>query len=69
MLDGVDLPAGAMVSFEPGGPHMMFTDLTGPLEEGARVAATLTFEQAGLIEVEFNVEAHSTETHAHGSDG
>lgn len=57
-LEAVDLPAGETVSFAPGGKHVMFMGLKGdPLEVGETITATLTFEQAGEIELVFNVEA------------
>lgn len=56
-LDGLDLPPGETVILEPGGIHVMFMGLDGdPLEQGERIPATLVFEQAGEIEVTFNVE-------------
>lgn len=55
-LDAVEIPAGGEVVFEPGGLHVMFMGLSGPIEEGASIPATLTFERAGAVEVEFVVE-------------
>jgi hypothetical protein len=43
----------------------MFMGLQGdPFEEGETVLATLVFENAGEIEIEFNVEK-MTEVHGH----
>ena len=56
-LDGVDIPAGATVTLAPGGVHVMFMGLTGPLEAGRAFPATLVFEKAGPVPVEFKVEA------------
>ena len=52
----VPIAAGDTVSFEPGGLHIMFMGLNGdPFEEGEAVPATLVFEKAGEIAVEFTV--------------
>ena len=54
---GVEIAAGLTAKFEPGGLHIMFVDLKRPLEKGERIKATLNFEKAGAVEVEFVVEA------------
>ncbi|WP_299563380.1 copper chaperone PCu(A)C [uncultured Sulfitobacter sp.] len=55
--DGIPLPAGETVTLEPGGLHVMFMGLDGdPLEDGEEVKATLVFENAGEVDVIFNVE-------------
>ncbi len=65
-LDRVDVPAGASVSFAPGGKHIMFMGLDGnPLDVGETVPATLVFENAGRVDVVFNVE----DVTAGGHDG
>jgi periplasmic copper chaperone A len=55
LKDGLSVPAKGSVGFSPGGYHLMFTHLTHPLTKGERVKATLNFEHAGPVEVEFNV--------------
>jgi periplasmic copper chaperone A len=55
LKDGVNIPANASVGFSPGGYHLMFTHLTHPLTKGESIKATLNFEHAGAIEVEFSV--------------
>lgn len=55
-MGGVPIPAGETVIFEPGGLHIMFMGLEAPLKEGEANTATLVFEQAGPLEVEFKVE-------------
>ena len=52
---GLEIPANGEVSLAPKGYHLMFTDLKQPLEKGETVKATLTFEHAGSIPVEFQV--------------
>lgn len=66
--DGVEIPAGETVELAPGGIHVMFMGITdGPLEEGEKIPATLVFEKAGEIEVDFNIEKRPEhgETHEH----
>jgi copper(I)-binding protein len=55
LKDGLSIPANGSVAFSPGGYHLMFTHLTHPLTKGESVKATLNFERAGAVEVEFNV--------------
>jgi copper(I)-binding protein len=45
------------VKLEPGGYHLMLLKLKKPLVAGQRYKATLLFEKAGPIEVEFEVRA------------
>ncbi len=40
----------------PSGYHVMFTDLKRPLVKGESVKATLTFEHAGAVVVDFAVQ-------------
>lgn len=54
--NGVIVPAGESVTFAPGGKHVMFMGLKGdPLEIGEEIPATLTFENAGMVEIVFVV--------------
>jgi copper(I)-binding protein len=46
-VDRIEVPAGETVSLEPGGYHIMLLALADPLEVGATVELTLTFEVAG----------------------
>lgn len=52
---GLVIPAGQSVELKPGGYHIMFQDVTQPFKEGEKVKATLTFEKAGKVDVEFAV--------------
>ncbi|MEE8392850.1 MAG: copper chaperone PCu(A)C [Rhodospirillales bacterium] len=47
----IEVKAHAAVRLEPGGYHVMFMGLGGPLKMGEAFAMTLTFEKAGPIEV------------------
>jgi len=59
--DGVPIPAGTTVLFQPGGLHVMFVGLLRPLVEGESFAAELEFEQAGRIAIAFAVQAAGSE--------
>ena len=57
LKDGIVLPAGKTVELKPGGFHAMMMGLASPFLEGDRIKATLRFEKAGTIDIEFSVEA------------
>jgi periplasmic copper chaperone A len=54
---GIAVPKGKSVELKPGGYHVMFMNVKQPFKEGETIKATLTFEKAGSIEVEFVVGA------------
>lgn len=54
--DGVGIGPGESVELKPGGVHLMLLDLKAPLKQGDRIKATLRFEKAGPVEVEFQVQ-------------
>jgi copper(I)-binding protein len=56
-IDYIEIPPGATVELGHGGLHVMFMGLKGPLMEGEMQPATLIFEKAGRIEIEFMIEA------------
>lgn len=53
----VDVPAGETVTFEPGGLHVMLTELEGPLDVGDTFDVQLTFAEAGQQTVPVEVVA------------
>jgi copper(I)-binding protein len=55
--NGVALPPGQTVELKPGGYHVMFIGLKAPFVKDQKVSATLVFEKAGRIDVEFQVDA------------
>ena len=55
--DGVVIAPGATVELKPGGYHIMMMNLSRPLAKGERVKGALTFEKAGKVDVEFDVQA------------
>ena len=54
---GVEIPANGTLKLAPGGYHLMFIGLKKQPKQGEKFAATLTFEKAGPVAVEFAVEA------------
>ena len=65
LKDGIPIPAGATVELKKGGYHVMFMQLKQPMKEGEMVKATLTFEKAGSVNVEFKVEAPNAKEEGH----
>ncbi len=55
MASGLEIPARGDVTLAPKGDHLMFTELKRPLQKGQNVRATLVFEHAGSVAVEFQV--------------
>jgi hypothetical protein len=55
LADGLVVPPGETVPLEPGGYHVMFMELVEPLIAGETVRATLTFADAGAIELPLTV--------------
>lgn len=68
LKDGLNIPAHGAIRLAPGGYHVMFTHLTKPLAKGDKVSATLTFEHAGSVTVEFPVEAVGAAAPMPGAD-
>lgn len=73
-MAGVEIPAGDTVVLEPDGMHVMLMGLTGPVQEGALLPATLIFERAGRVEITFMVDPpggmdHSQMTHGTPPEG
>ena len=48
---------GNTVTLKPGGLHVMLVDLKQPLVPGKMAEATLQFEKAGTVKVEFPIAA------------
>ena len=53
--DGIEVPARDIVSFAPGGLHIMLLQLVEPLEEGKSFEIELRFEKAEPVKVEVEV--------------
>jgi hypothetical protein len=68
-IDALEIPPGQTVNLEHGGYHVMFMGLTGPLTEGELHKATLVFEKAGRVEVEFSIDPPTGQGGSHGDHG
>lgn len=56
---GIEIAPGEEVKLVPGGLHVMFIGMEQRLEAGQQHTGTLTFENAGDVEVVFEVESLS----------
>jgi copper(I)-binding protein len=52
---GLEIKPGETVELKPQGLHIMFVGLKKPLKQGDHVKATLVFEKAGKVDVDFDV--------------
>lgn len=53
--DGIVIKAGEVLTLKPGSLHIMFMGLEAPLAKDTSFKATLDFEKAGSVDVDFNV--------------
>ncbi len=53
---GLEIPASETIVLQPGGFHLMFMKLDQQLKAEQSFDATLTFENAGSVEITLNVE-------------
>ncbi|MDX2259756.1 MAG: copper chaperone PCu(A)C [Hyphomicrobiaceae bacterium] len=70
---GIEIKPGETVTLKPGGLHIMFLDLSAPVEKGPLVGS-LTFEKAGSVEIEYDVSPigggkPSSQHHGHHGAG
>ncbi|MCO4842874.1 MAG: copper chaperone PCu(A)C [Yoonia sp.] len=63
---GLPVPAGQTVTLAPGGYHLMFMGLNGPLLEGETITVRLMFEVAGEVDVQLPVGASNQRMIGHG---
>jgi copper(I)-binding protein len=54
--DGLEIKPGETVELKPASFHIMFTNLKQPLVQGKTEKATLKFQNAGSIDVEYAVQ-------------
>ena len=54
---GLEIKPGETVTLRPSGFHVMLVDLKQPLQQGKMAEATLKFENAGTVKVEFPIAA------------
>jgi copper(I)-binding protein len=67
LAKGLAITPGQTVEFSPSGYHVMFVGLNQPLKQGDQIKATLQFEKAGKVDVDFTVEGIGAQS-AGGSD-
>lgn len=60
---GIPVAAGATHVLKRGGDHVMFMGLNAPLEQGAEISVTLTFEKAGDIDIKIPVDHERKASH------
>lgn len=56
-VPGLDVPPGGHVTLQPGGAHVMMVGLSQALRPGTTIPLTLTFERAGVVQVQVAVQA------------
>jgi len=54
---GLEIKPGETVVLKPASFHVMLLDLKAPLEQGSTVKATLKFDNAGTVDVEYPISA------------
>ena len=62
-MSAIDVPAKGRVELAPGSYHLMLLDLTQPIKVGDKVPVTLTFRDAGSIDVVLHVRAMGAMAH------
>ena len=55
--NGLEIKPGETVELKSGGYHLMFMDIKQSLKQGDTLKATLQFEKAGTLDVNFSVRA------------
>jgi copper(I)-binding protein len=58
---GLEIKPGETVELKPGSFHVMLVGLKKPLTAGDHIKATLVFEKAGKVDVEYDVRAMGAE--------
>jgi copper(I)-binding protein len=62
MAKGIEIKPGQSVEFKPGGYHVMFMGLKEQLMQGKHFKATLQFEKAGKVDVDFDIQGVGAQT-------
>jgi periplasmic copper chaperone A len=65
LANGLEIKPGETVELKPGGLHIMFMDLSGPLKAGEAIPGTLVFEKAGTVEITFQVTSAGGQKEQH----
>jgi len=66
---GLEIKPGETVTLAPSGSHVMLVALRHPLEAGQKVKATLKFDKAGMVDVEYPVAAIGASAPGSAGDG
>ena len=66
---GLVIAPGKTVALQPGGYHLMLIGPNHAFKVGEHIPATLKFEHAGEIKVEFYVEGETPKTQSHDMPG
>ena len=66
LAQGLEIKPGEKIEFKPGGYHVMFMGLKQQLMQGQHFKATLQFEKAGKVEVDFAIEGLGAQSPASG---
>jgi len=53
--NGIVIAPGKTLELKPGAAHIMFVEPTVPLKDGGKFSATLSFEKAGEVAIEFAI--------------
>jgi copper(I)-binding protein len=64
---GIPIPPGATVELKPKSLHIMFIGLKSAPMPGSVFKGTLTFEKAGTVNVDFEVQEMGKDEPAHGA--
>lgn len=65
-VEAIEVPAGGSVTLEPAGYHVMLLGVTKPLRSGFGVPLTLTFAEAGRVEVTAVITQQGQDFKAYG---
>lgn len=68
-VESLPLEPGTTLDFEAEGLHFMFIGIQRPLQAGDRFPATLFFERAGPVNVEFVVQTSANPANDHAGHG
>jgi len=63
---GLEIPPGEIIVLEKGSYHLMFMQVSEPVEAGSMQPVKLLFEKAGAIDIEMQV-IEPSEAHNHAS--
>lgn len=58
-VEAIEIAPGRQTVLDPGGLHIMLTGLPQALVEGSTIPLTLTFEQAGTVDIDVPVSARN----------